>query len=274
MNNWKIKALLYGIIDMPKGAMEGGLDPDMTLRFPYTGYLLQNGKENILVDTGIHADHIVDGRAWRGCPAEGGADYVLKALAEYGLTPDDIDTVIYTHLHNDHAGNALMFPNALTIYQKDEYANLVQQLPRQARGGDYDSRTPGDLAQLKHKCVIDGDVRMSNGLELYKTPGHSTGSMCIVVPTEEGRYVITGDMPHVFQSLFPKTDKWELLGGETIDVTPAPDNMLPFCLNSVIYDEYACMDSFYKIMLLAEKFEPKWYLTGHDMWVHNKKSFG
>ena len=50
--------------------------------------------------------------------------------------------------------------------------------------------------------------------------------------------------------------------------------MLPFTLNSVIYDEYACMDSFYKLMLLAEKFEPKWYLTGHDMWVHNKKNFG
>lgn len=273
MKNWKIKALLYGIIDMPKGAMEGGLDPDMVLRFPYTGYLLQNGEENVLVDTGIHADHIVDGRAWRGCPAEGGADYVLKALAEYGLTPKDINTVIYTHLHNDHAGNAYLFPDALTIYQKDEYLNLLNPLPFQIKGGDFDTRTPDDLAKLKKKCVIDGDIVLGNGLELYKTPGHSLGSMCIAVPTEEGRYVITGDMPHVYQCLFPKTDKWELMGGDMIDVTPSSDNM-EFLFNSVIYDQYACYDSFMKLKVMAEKFEPKWYLTGHDMWVHNRKSFG
>lgn len=274
MNKWKIKALLYGIIDMPKGSMEGGLDPDMVLKFPYTGYLLQNGEQNVLVDTGIHADHIVDGKAWRGCPAEGGADYVLKSLAEYDLTPEDIDIVIYTHLHNDHAGNALLFPDALTIYQKDEYTNLLNPLPVQIRGGDFDPRTPGDLAQLKNKCVIDGDVVLPNGLELYKTPGHSLGSMCIGVPTEEGKYVITGDTPHVFLSLFPKTDKYELLGGEVIDITPAPDDMMPFLFNSVIYDQYAALDSFYKIKAIAEKFEPKWFLTGHDMWVHNVKSFG
>ena len=128
MKKWKIKALLYGTIEIPKGLMEGGLDPYIILKFPYTGYLLQNGEENVLVDTGIHADHIVDGKAWRGCPAEGGADYVLKSLEEYGLSPADIDTVIYTHLHNDHAGNALLFPDARTIYQKDEYENLHDYL--------------------------------------------------------------------------------------------------------------------------------------------------
>jgi len=110
MKKWKIKALLYGTIEIPKGLMEGGLDPDIILKFPYTGYLLQNGEENVLVDTGIHADHIVDGKAWRACPAEGGADYVLKSLEEYGLSPADIDTVIYTHLHNDHAGTHCCSP--------------------------------------------------------------------------------------------------------------------------------------------------------------------
>ena len=273
MKKWKIKALLYGTIEIPKGLMEGGLDPYIILKFPYTGYLLQNGEENVLVDTGIHADHIVDGKAWRGCPAEGGADYVLKSLEEYGLSPADIDTVIYTHLHNDHAGNALLFPDARTIYQKDEYENLLNPLPLQKKGGDYDARTPGDLAQLKNKCVIDGDMILGNGLELYKLPGHSKGSMAIVVPTAEGRYVLTGDIPHVYQCLFPKVDKWELMDGTVIDVTPCPDDM-EFLFNSVIYDQYACLDSYNKLKLLAEKFEPKWYLTGHDLWVHSKKSFG
>ena len=71
-----------------------------------------------------------------------------------------------------------------------------------------------------------------------------------------------------------KLDKMEVIGGEIVDITPAPENWGPFILNSVIYDHYACYDSFNKIMMLAEREEPKWFLTGHDMWCVNKKYFG
>lgn len=64
MNNWKIKSLYYGKINVPRGVMAAGLDPELMIDIPYVGYLLQNGKENVLVDTGIHQDNIVDGRAW------------------------------------------------------------------------------------------------------------------------------------------------------------------------------------------------------------------
>lgn len=110
MNNWKIKSLYYGKINVPRGVMAAGLDPELMIDIPYIGYLLQNGKENVLVDTGIHQDNIVDGRAWGGYTAVGGNQYVLGALEKEGLKPTDIDTVIYTHLHNDHAGGALLFP--------------------------------------------------------------------------------------------------------------------------------------------------------------------
>ena len=65
-----------------------------------------------------------------------------------------------------------------------------------------------------------------------------------------------------------------LLGGDIVDITPAPEIWGPFILNSVIYDHYACYDSFNKIMALAEREEPKWFLTGHDMCVVNQKYFG
>ena len=138
----------------------------------------------------------------------------------------------------------------------------------------YDPRTPGDLAQIKNVRMIDGDFDMGNGIRLFKVPGHSLGGMAIQVQTAEGKYVITGDMPHIAQSLFPQMDKMEVIGGEIVDITPAPENWGPFILNSVIYDHYACYDSFNKIMMLAEREEPKWFLTGHDMWCVNKKYFG
>ena len=66
----------------------------------------------------------------------------------------------------------------------------------------------------------------------------------------------------------------EVIGGEIVDITPAPENWGPFILNSVIYNHYACYDSFNKIMALAEAEDPKWFLTGHDMWCVNKRYFG
>ena len=274
MKPWIIKSLYYGKITVPKGNLAAGLDPNLLIDFPYSGFLLQNGTQNVLIDTGIHEDHIVDGKAWGGCAAEGGSRFVLEALEREGISPKDIDTVVYTHLHNDHAGCALLFPEAKTYFQRDEYANLLNPLPTQKIREDFDARTPGDLALLKDVYMFDGDLTLPNGLSFYKVPGHTSGSMVIVVPTAKGRYVLTGDIPHLGVSLFPKLDKYELLGGEIIDITPAPDNMMPYLFNSVIYDHYAAFDSFNKIKCLAEEFKPEWYLTGHDPWVINRHTFG
>ena len=49
---WKIYSLYYGKINVPKGVMTAGLDPDLMIDIPYTGFLLQNGEENILVAWG------------------------------------------------------------------------------------------------------------------------------------------------------------------------------------------------------------------------------
>ena len=67
----------------------------MYKRQVYSGYLLQKDGRNILVDTGVHQDNIVDGKAWADSPAEGGKQFVLDALKGEGLTPDDIEIVMY-----------------------------------------------------------------------------------------------------------------------------------------------------------------------------------
>jgi glyoxylase-like metal-dependent hydrolase (beta-lactamase superfamily II) len=274
MNNWKISALYYGKITAPKSVVSAGIDPDLILDLPYMGYLLRNGKQNILVDTGIHEDNIVDGRAWGGFVAEGGTKYVLEALEKHNLKPKDIDTVIYTHLHNDHAGCASLFPEAATIYQKDEYANMINPIPTQKIKGDFDKRTPGDFAQLKDHRMIDGDLELPNGLRLYKLVGHTLGSIAIGVPTQEGRYLLTGDTPHLSFCLFPKMTRFQKLDGEFADITPAPDNYGRYLINIINYDQFKTFDSFDKVKMLAEKYELQWFLTGHDPWVLAKENFG
>ncbi|MFZ7134544.1 MAG: N-acyl homoserine lactonase family protein [Eubacteriales bacterium] len=272
--NWKITCLDYGTLTAPKGLFCAGIDDDLVLPFVYSGFLLQDGKSNILIDTGVHQDNIVDGKAWAGCPAVGGNQKVLNALKEEGLQPVDIDIVMYTHLHNDHAGGLALFPDALTILQKDEIANMLNPLPSQLIRGDYDPRTKEDIKKLTNIRIVDGDFDMDNGIKMFKVPGHTLGGVAFQVQTKEGKYVITGDMPHLSVSLFPKLDKMELADGRMIDITPAPEEFGPYVFNSVIYDHYAANDSFNKLTLIAEEFDPKWYLTGHDIWPVRRKYFG
>ena len=139
---------------------------------------------------------------------------------------------MYTHLHNDHAGGMLLFPNSQHLFQRDEYYNMLHPLPTQKIRRDYDPRTPGDLAQIKNVRMIDGDFDMGNGIRLFKVPGHSLGGMAIQVQTAEGKYVITGDMPHIAQSLFPQMDKMEVIGGEIVDAPPKEIELLYFLASS------------------------------------------
>jgi len=44
MSSWQIKVLYYGKITVPKLGLTPNLDPDLTIDFPYLGFLLQQGK--------------------------------------------------------------------------------------------------------------------------------------------------------------------------------------------------------------------------------------
>ena len=52
MNKWEIKVLYYGKISATKGVLTPRLDDDVNIEGPYLGFLLQNGKRNVLVDSG------------------------------------------------------------------------------------------------------------------------------------------------------------------------------------------------------------------------------
>lgn len=264
MANWKIKALNYGTTCCDRRFMANGLDAGMITYGPYLGFLLQNGEENVLVDTGINDRMIVDGKAWGGNPATGGEKYVLDELKKAGLEPKDIDLVIYTHLHNDHAGNCMLFKDTPSIIQRDEMANLKNPLPTQKIRIDYDPATQYEIDKLTNIFLIDGDIELANGLKLVKVPGHTSGSQAVVVPTDDGPRIITGDMPHMLYNLFPQMTETVDMEGNKLSITPAPKEWGPYLINSVVYDHYAAFDSLDKLRLLAPKFEPKYYLTGHD----------
>jgi len=143
---------------------------------------LIRGGDNILVDTG----HF------------GNRRLILDALKRLGLTPSDIDKVILTHSHWDHALNLELFSDATVIINSKELAYI-----RSIEG--YDLATPIVLGQIMEKMkiqIMTGDRDLSDDIRVIETPGHSQGHQAILVWLEEGTALFTGDAMPTLRSYF------------------------------------------------------------------------
>ena len=246
---WKLKILYYGKMDVPVEYLYEGLSGPVET--PYCGFLLSDGRDNILVDTGVSEDYFIDGKAFGGFPAEGGSSFVSEALDREGLKPGDIGMVLYTHLHNDHAGNCDLFPEAVHVFQQDEWTNLVDPLPSQLIRRDYDLDVIEKLEKLE-TYRISGDMEILKGISLYKTPGHTLGHQIISIETEKGRKVLIGDLCNDYLHFFPAMDTFTDMYGNTTRVKRNPlyaDGIAE--PSSIIYDHYSWYASIHKAKALT-----------------------
>lgn len=263
MNEWTIKVLYYGRTLTPKSAATFNLDADKKFWLPYLGFLLQRDGENILVDTGISENFIVDGKAWGGNPAEGGREFALKALDKENLKPSDISTIIYTHLHNDHAASHDLFKNARIIVQRDEWANLLDPLPVQRIRKDYDLGLIGKLSE-RELIKIDGDIEFLDGIRLFKTPGHTRGSQSVAVTTKKGVVVLVGDLFLLNCNVWPSQDTLTDMEGQSHAITPGAEIYGPAIPSSIVYDYYDWYDSVFKVKAIASQDKPGFIIPGHE----------
>jgi N-acyl homoserine lactone hydrolase len=271
MKIWEIRPLYLGKLTMPFSKMMAVFYPlgapplgeDFMISAPYIGFLLHCGEENILVDTGISEKFIVNGRAWGGLAAEGGRSFLAKALAEAGVAPEAIRTVVFTHLHNDHAANSALFSAAEFIFQEDEWLNLLDPLPIQNVRRDYD---PDLVAELKSaRCLkIEGDIELREGIRIYKTPGHTRGSQSVAVNTRKGVVLLVGDTFPANICAFPYLTEIIDMEGRKHAVAPAPAVYGKALPSAITYDFYAFYRSVNKIKSLAARNEPGFIIPGHE----------
>lgn len=159
-----------------------GRDAGVWRQFPVPAYLIETDDgRRILVDTGMHRKHIRNPEAtFRGRPISqfitpimSEADDIEHRLGEIGYSPADIDIVVSTHFHFDHAGNNADFSGARFVAQRDAHAH--------ARANP--TLFPPDIwdfPDLDYE-LIDGNVDLVPGVTLLSTPGHVPGHMSVVV---------------------------------------------------------------------------------------------
>jgi len=108
-------------------------------------------------------------------------DMLVAALATRGLRPEDVATVVLTHLHPDHV-SAVPQLGAVELYVHT--AELATPYGHRQRGWL-------DQAEVSELEGERGEIR--RGLWWIHTPGHSPGHIAVVVETDAGRVVIAGD---------------------------------------------------------------------------------
>lgn len=263
MNNWTIKPLYFGFTS-------GKTDNQKDWEFPWIGFYLTDGKRKILCDTGVKDGFLVDNKSPFGFPAAGGEAHVHKALQNIGVTPEEIDTVIYTHFHWDHAGNCHLFPGATHVFQDLEWKEMIDPLPSMNFLTVYDQRVIPEMKNLTCQRV-SGDLEYLEGLELLHAPGHSRGGQCLRIDTRDGKYIIAGDLFHTYFLAYPNSNVWTLIDGTQTQLDPDVKRFLTHVFLVTIYDHYAWYQSQYRILGMVSN--PEFLLPGHDASILGK-TFG
>ncbi|MER5914409.1 N-acyl homoserine lactonase family protein [Streptomyces sp. NPDC001982] len=143
------------------------------LQAPVPGYLIRTDDgRTVLVDTGAASD---------GGPVlvDEGQD-VVSALARIGVRPEDVDTVVCSHLDPDHVGGHSAFPDAEFVIQREHY-DLARSgtVPRLAA-----SRPLWEVPGLRYRTV-EGDTELLPGVELIASGGHVPGHQSVLVRLEK-----------------------------------------------------------------------------------------
>lgn len=160
--------------------MQVGSMPEYQI--PIVCYLAQtNDGRNVLIDSGL-PEVMPEGET----DFENGRD-VLEQLADIGLSPDDIDTVISTHYDIDHAGRHAAFTKAQYVVQRTHHLDAATNPRFAALRPQWDQPT-------ERIRLVDGDTELLPGLELIETGGHVPGHQSVLLRLPEtGAVLLTAD---------------------------------------------------------------------------------
>ncbi|MBO6637863.1 MAG: MBL fold metallo-hydrolase [Roseitalea sp.] len=138
---------------------------------PVASTVLVRGDKTMLVDPGNH--HI------------GAYSILWHALASRGLSYDDIDVVVTTHTHTDHAAAIVHLPGKPWVLGAGELAEMTA-----IEGAPIVEAKTSMMGAITE---IGAPTELMSGVMAIPTPGHTAGHISLLVETAEDRVLIAGD---------------------------------------------------------------------------------
>jgi glyoxylase-like metal-dependent hydrolase (beta-lactamase superfamily II) len=196
LGDWQIDLVTDGSLGLDGGAMFGVVprplwekksppDERNRIRMAMNCCVLRGRGRTILVETGAgdkwdqkHADIYKIEKENR----------LLDRLAGLGVRPEDVDTVVNTHLHFDHCGwntrrqderIVPTFPNASYIVQRGELEHARQPNERDRASYFPDNFEP--IERAGQWRLVEGDAGVAPGVELIVMPGHTRDMQCVKI---------------------------------------------------------------------------------------------
>ncbi len=114
---------------------------------------------------------------------------LLDALSKKNLSPKDIDVVILTHLHWDHALNVDLFKNS-RIYVSEKELDYNNRITEE---DPFTIRNFKKLLDHSNIVYTNGGDRISNEVKILDTRGHTEGHLSVAVGNPNEGFITTGD---------------------------------------------------------------------------------
>jgi glyoxylase-like metal-dependent hydrolase (beta-lactamase superfamily II) len=176
---------MFGVV--PKVLWEKKSAPDEKNRILMraNSLLVRAAGKTIVIETG-------NGTKWdakqRAIYAVQNGDPLIDSLARAGVQPDDVDVVINTHLHFDHAGGNTRFAGehvvptfrkARYIVQRAELEHAMQ--PTERDRASYFPENFHALSKAGQWQLVEGDVELFPGISVKRIPGHNASIQAVVL---------------------------------------------------------------------------------------------
>jgi glyoxylase-like metal-dependent hydrolase (beta-lactamase superfamily II) len=191
---------LFGVVPKAVWQRRQPADERNLVRAACVGAVIRHGGRTIVCETGM-GTKLTEKQARQFDVWE--PDGMLGSLRRLGVRPEEVDLVLTTHLHWDHAGGftrrgpagrvELTFPRARHVVQRAEWAHATHPDPRSRAAYIDDDLLPVAEAGLLE--LVDGEAEVVPGVVLRQTGGHTPGHQMIVVrASEDLACAMTGDL--------------------------------------------------------------------------------
>jgi glyoxylase-like metal-dependent hydrolase (beta-lactamase superfamily II) len=206
----------FGVIPKIMWSRKAAADERNYVQAGLNSLLIRTGKQNVLVETGMGNKLLERMIKFYGQPAQ-----LLTNLAAGGVAPEDIDTVINTHLHFDHCGwNTVhdtsgkivpTFPRAKYYAPEGEW-----QYARRPSERDSISYIPDNydaLVQSGKMTLLKGGEDIIPGIAVKTFPGHTAHMQAVIVESK-------GRAACYISDLVPTTAHIDITWGMAFDLYP------------------------------------------------------
>jgi glyoxylase-like metal-dependent hydrolase (beta-lactamase superfamily II) len=207
-DHWKADGgLMFGVVPRVLWEKRKPPDADNMIDCACVCLIARHNGRVIVCETGI-GNKLSEKRAQQVKLRE--PEGMLHALRRLGIQPDEVDVVVTTHLHWDHAGGLtrrnelgeveLTFKKARHLVQRSEWDFALQPDVRSRPSYITDDFTPladgNDLVEF-----LDGDAEVLPGVQIRHVGGHTPGSQILILRSGELACAVTGDLvcqtPHL-----------------------------------------------------------------------------